>query len=180
MGICKELKLFSKEFFIDIIVISIIGTLLHFLYEFSGGNFLVAMFSAVNESVWEHIKIAVIPTYIVAIAKMWILEDRKCNLWSSLFFKVVSLIVLIPLLFYGYQAIIKIESVIIDIVIFYISIIISEFVEFIVQNKFKVSANAEDVFKYLNIFMVGVFVLFTFCPPKIDIFRDKISNKYGI
>lgn len=180
MGICKELKLFSKEFFIDIITISIIGTLLHFLYEFSGGNLLVAIFSAVNESVWEHIKIAVIPTYIVAIAKMWILEDRKCNLWSSLFLKIVTLIILIPLLFYSYQAILKIESVIIDIAIFYISIIISEFIEYIIQSKVKVSAKLDDIFKYLNIFMVGLFVIFTFIPPKIEIFRDKLSNKYGI
>ena len=106
MSKCKELILFSKEFFLDIIVISILGTLLHFLYEFSGGNFLVAIFSAVNESVWEHIKIAVIPIYIVALCKMWILEERKCNLWISLFFKVITVIIVIPVLFYGYQAII--------------------------------------------------------------------------
>lgn len=180
MEMYKELKLFGKEFFIDIISISIIGTLLHFLYEFSGGNLFVAIFSAVNESVWEHIKIAVIPTYIVAIAKMWILEDRKYNLWTSLFFKVVTIIILIPLLFYGYQAIIKVESVVIDIIIFYVSIILSEIVEYIVQNKFKMSSKVEDVFKYLNIFMIGLFILFTFIPPKLEIFKDKITNKYGI
>lgn len=162
MRICKELKLFNKEVIIDIIVISIIGTLLHFLYEFSGRNLLVAIFSAVNESVWEHIKIAVIPTYIVALVKMWIIEDRKYNLWTALFFKVITLIILIPLLFYGYQAIIKIESVILDIAIFYISIITSEIIEYFIQKKFKVSANLEDVFKYLNIFLIGIFVLFTF------------------
>ena len=102
MRICRELKLFGKEFLIDIVAISIIGTLLHFLYEFSGKNFLVAIFSAVNESVWEHIKIAVIPTYIVALVKMWIIEERKCNLWSSLFFKVITIIILIPTFFYIY------------------------------------------------------------------------------
>lgn len=77
MKTCKAIKLFSKEFFIDIVVVSIIGTILHFLYEFSGKNLLVAMFSAVNESVWEHIKIAVMPTYIVAIFKMWIIEGEN-------------------------------------------------------------------------------------------------------
>ena len=177
MSKCKELILFSKEFFLDIIVISILGTLLHFLYEFSGGNFLVAIFSAVNESVWEHIKIAVIPIYIVALCKMWILEERKCNLWISLFFKVI---IVIPVLFYGYQAILHTENMIIDIAIFYISIIIAEFIEWIVQSKFKISAKKEDVYKYLNIVLILLFIIFTFIPPKLDIFKDSITNKYGI
>lgn len=177
---CARLKLFSKEFFIDIIATSIIGTLLHFLFEFSGGNFLVAIFSAVNESVWEHIKIAVIPTYVVAIFKLAIIEERKCNLWISLFFKVITLIILIPLLFYGYQMILKTESVVIDIAIFYISIVVSEFIEYLVQKNRNISAKLEDIFKYLNLFLIGIFVLFTFLPPKLDIFKDKTINKYGI
>ena len=180
MKTCKALKLFSKEFFIDIVVVSILGTLLHFLYEFSGGNLLVAIFSAVNESIWEHIKIAVMPTYIVAIFKMWIIEERKCNLWISLFAKIITLIIVIPLLFYGYKAITNTENLIIDIVIFYVSIIISEFVEYLIQNKIEVSAKLEDVFKYINIFLVIIFVLFTFLPPKLDLFKDKINNKFGI
>ncbi len=170
----------NKEFFIDIITISILGTLLHFAYEFSGGNLFVAIFSAVNESVWEHIKIAVVPIYIVAIAKMWIQEERKNNLWVSLFFKAFTTIILIPLLFYSYQAIFKIESVVIDIIIFYVSIISAEIVELFIQSKLKVSAKIEDIFKYLNIFLVVVFILFTFMPPKLELFKDNISNKYGI
>lgn len=170
----------NKEFFIDIIIISILGTLLHFAYEFSGGNLFVAIFSAVNESVWEHIKIAVVPVYIVAIAKMWIQEERKNNLWISLFFKALTTIILIPLLFYSYQAIFKIESVVIDIIIFYVSIISAEIIELFIQSKLKVSAKLEDIFKYLNIFLVGAFILFTFMPPKLELFKDNISNKYGI
>ena len=180
MSKCKELILFSKEFFLDIIVISILGTLLHFLYEFSGGNFLVAIFSAVNESVWEHIKIAVIPIYIVALCKMWILEERKCNLWISLFFKVITVIIVIPVLFYGYQAILHTENMIIDIAIFYISIIIAEFIEWIVQSKFKISAKKEDVYKYLNIIIILLIIIYTFIQPKQNIFKDSITNKYGI
>lgn len=48
---------------IGFIVISIVGTLLHFLYEMSGHNKIVAIFAAVNESTWEHIKIALTPTF---------------------------------------------------------------------------------------------------------------------
>ena len=57
------------DIIIGIIFISIIGTLLHFMYEFSGHNKIVSLFAAVNESTWEHIKIALTPTFI------WTLYD---------------------------------------------------------------------------------------------------------
>lgn len=162
MKICKELKFFTKDFLLDIICICIIGTLLHFLYEFSGGNLLVAMFSAVNESIVEHIKIAVISTYIVAIAKMWIQEERIYNLWSSLFFKFIFQIIVLTLLFFCYQKIIQIENGILDILIFYISIILSEVVEFLIEKSLNVSAKLEDFFKYINIFIIIIFMILTF------------------
>ena len=180
MNICKELKFFSKESLVDIIVTSIIGTVLHFTFEFSGKNLLVALFSAVNESVWEHIKIAVWAIYIVALVKMAIKEEREYNLWSSLFFKVLTVIILIPALYYLYKAIFIVENLIVDMAIFYISIILSRLVEVIVQNKFRISAKVEDVYKYLNLATILLFVIFTFIPPKLDIFKDKKNNTFGI
>ena len=38
------------------IFISVLGVLLHFTYEWSGDNAVVGLFSAVNESTWEHLK----------------------------------------------------------------------------------------------------------------------------
>ena len=34
-----------------------VGTLLHFVYEWTGGDPLIAAFCAVNESTWEHMKL---------------------------------------------------------------------------------------------------------------------------
>lgn len=162
MRICRELKFFTKDFLVDMICICIVGTLLHFLYEFSGGNLLVAMFSATNESIVEHIKIAVISTYIVAIVKMWIEEKRKYNLWSSLFFKFITQIIILTILFFSYQKIIQVENRILDILIFYVSIILSEVVECMIEQKLKISAKVEDVLKYINIFIIIIFMVLTF------------------
>ena len=38
-----------------------VGTLLHFVYEWTGGNPLIAAFCAVNESTWEHMKLLAVP-----------------------------------------------------------------------------------------------------------------------
>ena len=40
---------------------SILGTFLHFLFELSGRSVIAAIFSAVNESIWEHMKLIYYP-----------------------------------------------------------------------------------------------------------------------
>ena len=44
------------------VIIMLIGSLDHFMYELSGGNVFVGMWAPVSESVWEHLKIAFYPT----------------------------------------------------------------------------------------------------------------------
>ena len=39
---------------VGFIATGLFGTLLHFVYEWTGGNRVVAAFSAINESTWEH------------------------------------------------------------------------------------------------------------------------------
>ena len=46
---------------VGFIATGLFGTLLHFVYEWTGGNRVIAVFSAVNESTWEHMKLLFIP-----------------------------------------------------------------------------------------------------------------------
>lgn len=177
---CNNFKHFSKESVIDIILICIIGTIFHFAYEFSGRNILVALFSAVNESIWEHIKIACMSIYIVSFIKMAIKEKRDKNLWISLFFKIISIIIIIPIFFYSYRSILGIEVLYLDLIILYISIIISEIVENYVKRCLVISSKVEDIYKYVNIIVILIFVIFTFWTPNLGIFRDFTVEKYRI
>lgn len=45
-------------------ILFIIGSLLHFMYDLSGNNFLVGLVTAVNESVWEHAKMVLLPVIL--------------------------------------------------------------------------------------------------------------------
>ena len=67
-------------FIVGIIVICIIGTLLHFTYEWSHHKKIVALFSAVNESTWEHIKIAMTPTILWSIFYGYINDVSHYNI----------------------------------------------------------------------------------------------------
>ena len=46
-----------KRNLIAFLVISILGTIGHFLFEWTGENAIVGLFFPVNESTWEHLKL---------------------------------------------------------------------------------------------------------------------------
>ena len=47
-----------------------LGTLLHFVYEWSGGSMLAGAFSAVNESTWEHMKMLFVPIFLCSVVQV--------------------------------------------------------------------------------------------------------------
>jgi hypothetical protein len=103
-----------------------IGTLLHFLYDISKHNKLVGLFAAVNESTWEHIKIALTSTIIWSLLDGYIYGINS-NYFLAKFGSLMVIIILIPLLFYGYKFLFKKASHFINVLIFYITIISSQF-----------------------------------------------------
>ena len=113
-------------YIIGFFVISIIGTLLHFLFKFSGKSMFLAPFSAVNESVWEHLKIAVLPIMLWTFIEFITLKFRRDNLWTSLFVKIITAMLSITFLYYLYSFIFKTHSLVINLIIFYFSILISQ------------------------------------------------------
>ena len=48
----------ERQILVGVPVLFLAGTLLHFLYGLSGEFFLVGLLAPVNESVWEHLKLA--------------------------------------------------------------------------------------------------------------------------
>ena len=163
---------------VSIIIISIIGTMSHFLYEIFNHNKIVGLFCAVNESIWEHVKIALTPTLLWSIVDGFIYGSNP-NYFIAKFISLLSIIILMPTFYYGHKALIKKEIFIIDIISFYIVIIASQLLFNIIINYNPLS------FIYTYLSCIGTFILFggymihTLMPPKNELFKDPISNKYG-
>ena len=163
---------------ISIIAISLIGTLSHFLYDITNHNKIIGLFAAVNESTWEHIKIALTPTLL------WSLIDGAIygvdpNYFSAKFISLSLIIILMPLLFYGYQIFLKKNNFIIDILIFYIVIIISQ-LSFNYIIDMDILNSTIRYFSCLGIFLIfGGYMIHTLMPAKSFLFKDPISKKYG-
>lgn len=164
---------------LEIIIISILGTIFHFTYDWSSHNKFVALFSAVNESTWEHIKIALSAVFMVSLIDGVFLGSNP-NYFIGKFLSLLVLMVLIPLIFYSYTFITKKPILIVDILSFYIAIIISQVVFYFLLNMESLS------FRYSYLSIVGIFLIFgfymimTIAPLKIFLFKDPLTNKYGI
>ena len=163
----------------ETIIIILIGTLLHFTYELSNHNKVVALFSAVNESTWEHIKIGLTATFIYSFVDGALLGTNE-NYFIAKFISLLCIIIIIPLLFYTYKSFTKKSILVVDIIIFCISIIVS-------QQCFKYILNLDKLPFYLSyLSVIGIFAIFAFymvatlMPIKNEIFKDPISHKYGI
>lgn len=161
---------------IEIILICLIGTLLHFTYEWSHHNKVVAYFSAVNESTWEHIKIALTPTFIYTIIDYFILDGN--NFFFAKFMCMFSIILIIPILFYSYTAFTKKAILPLDVICFYVTITISQIVSNYIMNEPNLG---NEVFGIIGIIVIFImYSLLTYFAPKNFLFKDPITKKYGL
>ena len=167
-----------KFMIISIIIISLIGTISHFIYDITNHNKIIGLFVSVNESTWEHIKIALTPTLLWSLVDGLIYGSYP-NYFFAKFISLLSIIILIPILFYGYKKIFNNNNFIYDILIFYLSIIVSQLLFYIIINANPVSY----FFNYISviglIIIFGSYLLLTLLPLDNFIFKDPLTNKYG-
>ena len=159
-------------------VTSLGGTLLHYLYDFTG-LILFAPFSGVNESTWEHMKLLFWPTFIFAIVQSFFFKEQK-DFWCVKVRGALLGLSLIPILFYTYIGIVGKSFDFINIAIFFIAGAIAYFYEWQLFKGEEVKCKNPRLAILTLCIIALLFIVFTFAPPKIGIFMDPISGTYGI
>ncbi len=157
---------------------SLIGTFLHFLYDISNHNKIVGVFSAVNESVWEHIKLALTPTFIYSLVDGYFYGYYD-NYFFAKLISVLSIIIVMPLLFYGSKLFLKKHITIINILIFFITVFISELLMYRLLFINLISYLVKYISLVLLFIVFGCYLLLTVFPIESIIFKDPITKKYG-
>ena len=160
------------------IFVCILGTLLHFTYKFFGENNFVASFSAVNESVWEHLKLLFFPMLLTTIIGYFYIVKNAPNFLCSKTLGIIASMLFIIIFFYTYTGIIGKSILLIDIASFFISVILGEYLTYkLMLSNFK----CNNIIAIIILIIILVcFVIFTYHTPKIEIFRDSVTNQYGI
>lgn len=174
----QKRKIFKLEL-VGFIFIVLAGSLLHFVFEWSGNNPVVAIFAAVNESTWEHLKLAFFPALLYAAFEYPFLK-KDVNFF---FAKVISFYVMpiaIILLFYGYLAVFKEDSLFWDILTFILAVAIGQLVSFIVLTKGRLNTHNRLLSLILFLLILIPFMLLTYFPIRNFLFKDPITGGFGI
>ena len=163
---------------IGIVFTIVVGSLLHFAFEWSGRHQFIALFSAVNESTWEHMKLLFFPYMLYAILEYLCIGNGYSNFAAAKCIGVVCGLALIPILFYTYTTILGTNYFILDISIFIIAAIVSYIISYNIL--LNTTPKINGICILILILICTAFFSFTFNPPNCFLFLDPVSNFYGI
>ena len=177
-----NLKKDEKSILLGIPIIFLLSVPLHFAYEFSGNNSIVGIFTPVNESIWEHLKLAMYPTTLWYIIYFLIFKNNHSLDIKSLFAQCTSStlisIIIVVTFYYTYTGALGIHSLILDILSLVLGTSLGQTFSFIYFSKHAVTNI--NIYIALYVIMAVLFTLFTFIPPKLPIFLDPETKTYGI
>lgn len=160
-------------------VTSLLGTLLHFVYDWTGESIFAAPISAVNESTWEHMKLLFFPMFVFSLIESRFFTEYK-NFWCVKLRSTLLGLSLIPIIFYTYNGVIGKSPDFVNISIFFIAAAASYIYEVRLFNKNNIICKNPKYSFLALIFIGALFVTFTFLTPTLAIFRDPITMLFGI
>jgi hypothetical protein len=162
------------------VFISLLSSFLHFTFELAHKFWLVGAFSAVNESTWEHLKLAVMPAILWLLLEFFFFKIRGANFWPA---KAVALWlapVLIIVFFYSYTAILGHNLLVFDISTFILAVIFGQIASYKIITAKSDFSRLKTISLVLLIILPIIFAIFTFFPPHNFLFLDPVSGLYGI
>ncbi len=155
---------------IIIIACIILGTILHFLYDKTNKNPIVGIFSATNESIWEHLKLSFFPIIIVGVFEYIFARQGMNNFWSSKLIGAIAAMIFTVVAFYTYYGILGKDYFILDIIIFIVSIILGELISYKIM---MIEPMETEILSIIGIVIITlIFAIFTKNPPDIPLFQD--------
>lgn len=157
----------------------IIGSFLfHFLYEWSGYNFIVGLFAATNESVFQHIKIVFIPFVLYSIIDYFFLGIPFKRFVTAKSIGALLIYVLVIVFFYTYSGILGYHIAIVDILSVLLYAGVAAYVSYLL---FTTKRHITKAFYFvfpLFLVILGSLILFSIYPPQIQLFYDTMNKTY--
>lgn len=148
----------------------IVGTIGHFLYDWSNNNKLLGFLFAKNESTWEHIKLGVTPIILWTIIEL-LTSDLNCLLFAK-FISIIVFMLLLLVLYYGYKYFFRKNNMFYDIALFYVCLAIS----FIVSINIIKSIDCTILLNIIGFIGIGsiifLYIKFNKKTPELIIFKE--------
>ncbi|MCX8151328.1 MAG: DUF6512 family protein [Candidatus Bathyarchaeota archaeon] len=162
------------------IFIILLGIALHFTYSLSNSNPLVGLFSAVNESVWEHLKLAYWPAMFWTLITTIFSRKKVNNFLAARAIGALIMVTFIPAVFYSYTTFTGESILAIDITSFFAAVIVGQLVSYRLFRFRKLPLIITVTTSAALVMLATSFIVFTFYPPHLPIFQDTTTGNYGV
>ena len=157
------------------------GTLLHFLYEWSGEQLFAAVISAVNESTWEHMKLLFVPVFLFSIVQICVIGKMYPNFLAVRALSTLAGLLLIPVLFYTYTGVWGRSVNWINIAIFYLAALTLFALDFWLLRRGRFSSPWQQLLGLVVLWALAFcFVWCTFRPSQLALWKDPLTGEFGI
>jgi len=157
-----------------------VGGALHFAFDWADGFRLIAPFAPVNESVWEHLKMAFWPAVVWTLLERRPLHGRANNFPLARTAGILVMTFSIAILYYAYTAILGYGTLAIDATLFFICVLGGQFVSYRLLTGDERSPSHNRFAPAFVVAVAVLFTVFTFVPPHIILFMDGPTGTYGI
>lgn len=155
------------------------GTLLHFLFDWTGENAAVALFSAVNESIWEHLKLLLYPMVLFTLVEYRCWGKICPSFWCIKLTGILLGLAFIPVAYYTYTGALGVKVDWVNIALFFLTAMLVYWLETkLFQYKSACRLSTKTAVTVIGLLAL-VFTVFTFHPPHIPLFADPITGTYG-
>ena len=155
-----------------ILIIFLLFSLLHFLYSATGLEIFKPI-SAINESVWEHLKIGFFAAFFYSIFEYFVGFKDNYNFIFAKSIALLSIPIFITVVFYSYTFIVGKSVLWVDILTALVSVIISQWISYKIAFSSANYSRLNMLGSILIMLMIFVFIFFTYFPPNLGIFMEK-------
>ncbi len=157
------------------------GTLLQFLYRWTGDSLLVAAFAGVNESIWEHMKVLYLPYFVFTMVEFTVFAEPYRNFFAAKAAAGLAGLLLIPVLYYTLGGMFGEPPSWVNIAIFCVSAAAMYFLSWRLLSSFALRGGAWQIAGFTLLWALAfLFVYFTYRTPQLPLFRDPVTLQYGI
>ncbi len=163
------MKNINTNLLIGFLFVSILGTLAHFTYDWSGNNELVGLVTAVNESTWEHMKLLFFPALLYLPIATYFLREEYPHIAEAMVLGILVGTLAIPVLFYTYSDVLGYNLAPLDIGTFFVAVAITFFITYRYADR---ELPGSGFLFVLLIAFALAFLFFTYNPPELGIFAD--------
>lgn len=157
------------------------GNLFHFVFRWTGENVVVGAIAAVNESVWEHVKLLIVPWVLWSVVSCAAQRRSRGSVLAPRAAALAVGVLCIPAAYYTYVGISGSNVSIVNIIIFQLSVLLAFFCSWRWQERGALRGKGWAVLAALLLLgLLVLVVVWTYLPPQLPLFVDPQTGQTGI